>query len=138
MIRKKNKKLCGPYGPVIIACHWPELARRLQIAGGPVLIVEACIFWYPLPSSMFSLLHLLQSFSPCGLTISVPILLFSHLCLPNLPKVALISLFLIFSILFIPIINPNILISDLSGKFFSAFLRVQVSLPYIRTGLMTV
>ena len=29
-------------GPVIIACHWPELARRLQIAGGPVLIVEAC------------------------------------------------------------------------------------------------
>ena len=40
--KKKKKKVTGPSGPVIIACHWPELARRLQIAGGPVLIVEAC------------------------------------------------------------------------------------------------
>ena len=32
------------------------------------------------PTSMFSLLHLLQSFSPHGLTISVSLLLFSHLC----------------------------------------------------------
>ena len=37
------------------------------------------------PSSMFSLLCLLQSFSPHGLTISVSRLLFSHLCLPHLP-----------------------------------------------------
>ena len=39
----------------------------------------------PLPSSMFSLRHLPQSFSPHGPTISVSLLLFSHLCLPHLP-----------------------------------------------------
>ena len=50
----------------------------------------------------------------------------------------LISSFLIFSILFIPIIHLNILISVLSSKSCSAFLSAQVSLPYIRTGLMTV
>ena len=49
-----------------------------------------------------------------------------------------ISSFPIFSILFIPIIHVNILISVLSSKFCSAFLSGQVSLPYIRTGLMTV
>ena len=38
-----------------------------------------------LPSSMFSLLHLLQSFSLRGLTISVSLLSFSNLCLPHLP-----------------------------------------------------
>ena len=36
-----RKKVTGPKKSTI-ACHWPELARRLQIAGGPVLIVEAC------------------------------------------------------------------------------------------------
>ena len=48
-------------------------------------------FWLLLfrcPStSMFSLLHLLQSFSPHGLTISVSLLLFYHVCLPHLPLV---------------------------------------------------
>ena len=51
---------------------------------------------------------------------------------------ALISFVLIFSILFIPIIRLNILISVLSSKFCSAFLRAQVSLQYIETGLITV
>ena len=37
------------------------------------------------PTSIFSLLHLLQSFSPHGLTISVSLLLWSHVCLPHLP-----------------------------------------------------
>ena len=41
------------------------------------------IFLCP-PTSMFSLLHLLQSFSPHALTISVSLLLFSHLCLPRM------------------------------------------------------
>ena len=49
------------------------------------------------PTSVFSLLHLLQSFSPDGQTISVSLLLFYHLCLPHLPL-------LLISILFIPII----------------------------------
>ena len=45
MIRKKKKKkVTGPSGPVIIACHWPELARRLQIAGGPA---GQCLLWRP-------------------------------------------------------------------------------------------
>ena len=90
-----------------------------------------------LPSSMFSLRHLLQSFSPHGLTISVSLFLFSNLCLPHLLLLTIISSFVIFSILFIPIIHLNILISVLSSKFCSAFLSAQVSLPYIRTGLMT-
>ena len=47
MIRKKKKKLCGPYGPVIIACHWPELARRLQIASRPA---GQCLLWRPAKS----------------------------------------------------------------------------------------
>ena len=38
----------------------------------------------PLPSSTFSLLQLLYSFSPHGLTVSVSLRLFSHLCLPLL------------------------------------------------------
>ena len=41
-----GKKMCGPYGPVIIACHWPELARRLQIAGRPA---GQCLLWRPDP-----------------------------------------------------------------------------------------
>ena len=42
-------------------------------------------------TSMFSILHLLQSFSPHGLTISVSVLLFSHLCLPHQPLLFLRS-----------------------------------------------
>ncbi len=38
-----EQKVTGPYGPVIIPCHWPELARRFQKVSGPVLIVEACL-----------------------------------------------------------------------------------------------
>ena len=54
-----------------------------------------------------------------------------HTCLAH------ISSFLIFSILFIPIIHLNILMSVLSRKLCSAFLRALVSLPYIRTDLLT-
>ena len=54
------------------------------------------------------------------------------------PAIALISSFLIFSILFIPIIHLNIPISVLSSKSCSAFLSAHVSLTYIRTGLTTV
>ena len=78
------------------------------------------------PTYMLSLLHLLQSFSPHGLTISVSLRLFSNVCLPHL-----ISSFLI-SIFFITIILLNILISVPSSKFCSAFLIAQVSLTYIR------
>ena len=53
------------------------------------------------------------------------------------PALVLISSFLIFSILFIPIINLNILIHVLSSKLYSSFLSAQVFLPYIRTRLMT-
>ena len=49
---------------------------------------------------------------------------------------ALISSFLIFSTLFIPSIHLKILISVLSSRICSAFLSVQVSLSYIRTGKM--
>ena len=42
--KKKKKKVTGPSGPVIIACHWPELARRVQIAGGPA---GQCLLWRP-------------------------------------------------------------------------------------------
>ena len=52
--------------------------------------------------------------------------------------VALISSFLIFSILVIPITHLNILIFVLSSESCPAFLSAQVSLPYTRTGLMTV
>ena len=71
---------------------------------------------------MLSLPHLLQYFSPHGLTISFSyfILMFAT------PALALISSFLIFSILFIPIIHFNVLISVLSSKFWSAFLSAQV------------
>ena len=84
---------------------------------------------------MFSILHLQYS-SPHGLTISVSLLLFSLLCLPHLP----LLLFIIPDLLnpLFPIIHLNILISVLSSNFFSASLSAQVSLPYIRTGLMTV
>ena len=44
---------------------------------------------HPLPSSMFSLLHLRQSFFPHGLTSSVSLLLFSHLIMiPHHPALA--------------------------------------------------
>ena len=46
----------------------------------------------------------------------------------------LVSSLLVFSILFIPIIHLNILISVLSSRFCSAFLSAQVSLPYITAG----
>ena len=53
-------------------------------------------------TSMFSLLlHLLRFFSPHALTISISLLLVSHVCLPHLP---------IFAFLFIPIIHTNIVI----------------------------
>ena len=42
--KKKKKKTLWPFGPVIIACHWPELARRLQIGGGPA---GQCLLWRP-------------------------------------------------------------------------------------------
>ena len=54
------------------------------------------------------------------------------------PALALISSFLIFPILFIPVIHLNSLICVLSSKFCSAFLSAQVSLPCIRKGLMRV
>ena len=79
--------------------------------------------------SMFSLLHLLQSFSPHGLTISVSIILFSHLYVCHTCSC---------SYFFIPdFLNPLFpsqhLISVLSNKFCSAFLSAQVSPPYILT-----
>ena len=40
---------------------------------------------HPFPSSLFKLLHLLQLFSPHGLTISVLLLVFSHSRLSHLP-----------------------------------------------------
>ena len=39
-----EQKVTGPYGPVIIPCHWPELARRFQKAGGPA---GQCLLWRP-------------------------------------------------------------------------------------------
>ena len=45
---------------------------------------------HSLPLSMFSLPHLLQSSSPHGLTISISLLIFSHLCLPHLALLLLI------------------------------------------------
>ena len=53
------------------------------------------------------------------------------------PAIAPISSVLIFSILFLPIIHLNILMSVLSSKSWSAFLSAQVSLPYIRSELMS-
>ena len=50
----------------------------------------------------------------------------------------LISSVLIFSILFIPIIRLNILISVLSIKSCSAFLMAKVSILYIRTVVMNI
>ena len=47
------------------------------------------------------------------------------------PALAHISSFVIFSILHIPIIHLNILISVRSSKFCSAFLSAHVLLPYI-------
>ena len=95
----------------------------------------------PSQSSIFSLLHLLQSFSPQVPTISVFHLLITtsssvflstganHLSLASLifslmfatPAIALFYSILIFLILFIPIIHLNILISVgiLSSKFCS-------------------
>ena len=61
------------------------------------------------PTSMLSLLYLLQSFSPHGLNISVSLLFFFSLMFTT-PALALISSFPIFSIFFIPIIHLNILI----------------------------
>ena len=42
-----EQKVTGPYGPVIIPCHWPELARRFQKAGGPA---GQCLLWRPAPA----------------------------------------------------------------------------------------
>ena len=68
--------------------------------------------------------------------LSLASLMFSLMCAK--PVVALMSSFLIFSILIIPIIHLNIFISVLSSKFCSAFVSAHVSHPSIRTVLMTV
>ena len=47
--------------------------------------VFLCFGIHPLLSSMFSLLHLPHYSYPHGLTISVSLLLLSHLCLPHMP-----------------------------------------------------
>ena len=77
------------------------------------------IFQCP-PTSMFSLLHLRQSFSPsCPNHLSLTSLIFSLMFAT--PALAFISSFMIFSILFIPIIHLNIFISVLSSKFGQPF-----------------
>ena len=82
-----------------------------------------CDHVHSLPSSMFSLLHLPLSFSPRGLTISVlrVSLVFATLA------VARISSLPIFSILFIPFIHLNILVSVLSIKSCSFLLSAKDS-----------
>ena len=54
------------------------------------------------------------------------------------PALALMSSFLIFSIIFSHIIHLNSLMSVLSSKSCSSFLSARVSLPYIITGPLTV
>ena len=71
------------------------------------------IFRCPPTSIFHALIHILLSFSPHGLTISVSLLLCSHLCLPHL--LALIASLLIFSILIIPINHLKILIFFLTN-----------------------
>ena len=93
------------------------------------------IFRCPPTSIFHALIHILLSFSPHGLTISVSLLLFSQLCLPHL--LALIASLLIFSILIIPIDHPSQNAHLLSNKFCSVLLSVQVALTCIRTGLMS-
>ena len=91
---------------------------------------------HSLPSSIFSLLHLCQGFCLHVLTICLAYLTVKLMFATS--ALVLISSIHIFSILFNPIIHLNILISVLSSKSSSAFLSSQVSLTYIRTGLMTV
>ena len=97
------------------------------------------IFQCPLTS----IFHVLITTPSCVFLSTCP----NHLSLTSLivsliyatPALALISSFLIFSIIFIiPIIHLNILISVLSSKPLSVFPSAQVWLPYIRTCLMTV
>ena len=89
------------------------------------------------PIFMFSLLHLLQSFSPHGLTISVSLLIFRHLCLPHLPLLLILLSSSSQSSLF-----PSS-ISTFSSLFFLASFAQPFSVPRshysdIRTGLMLV
>ena len=80
-------------------------------------------------TAIFPLLCL-QSFSPHQSRLSCFSLMFTT------PVLVPIYFVLIFSILFIPIIHLNILISLLSSPSCSAFLSAHVSLPYIRSELM--
>ena len=76
-------------------------------------------------TSIFPLLHLLQSFSPHGLAISVSLLLFSHLCLPYLPLLLFLHSWSSQSSIICPVVHLNIFISVLPkvSKFCSTFLR---------------
>ena len=101
----------------------PHLSFALRIFLCPptsifhVLITTSSVFLsiYPNPNSFASLMFALMF-----VTLAI----------------AIISSFLIFSILLIPTTHLNILISVLSSKFFSAFLSTHVSLPYIRNSCL--
>ena len=84
-----------------------------------------------IPSSMFSLPHLLLTFCPHGLTISVS-LLFVFINLLNTHAFALIPSFMTFSTLslVIPIIHLNIIINVLDNKLFTAFCNAPVSFHF--------
>ena len=97
-------------------------------------IISLSIHFY-LPRSryytFFSLsLHMAQ---PSQSHVSYFLTYVAHTC-----PYAFISSFLTFSILFIPIIHFNILISDICSKFCSTIPSAQISFSYIKTGLMTV
>ena len=97
---KKNKYSSLPYFTSRLLWSFPYLgsAHRVFYPCSPVLCFSYLCFTSflitfsvflsfgvnPLPSSMFSLLHL-HSFSPHGLTMSVSLILFSHVCLQHLP-----------------------------------------------------
>ena len=89
------------------------------------------IFRCPLTSIFHVLITTSSSvfLSTCPNHFSLASLIFSLLFATS--ALALISSFLIFWIIFIPIIHLNILISVLSSKFCSAFLSPEVSLSYV-------
>ena len=90
------------------------------------------------PTTMF---HVIITTSPsvsnstCHNHLSFAYLIFSCICHTSL---ALSYSVLTPSILFIPIIHLNVLISVLSSKFYAVILSAHVSMPHTRTGLMTV
>ena len=95
------------YGSVLLSlCSF--LLRVFRIISFHLSFGHPSLCAHSFPSSTFSLLHLLQSFSP-HVHLSFASLIFSLTF--STPGLSLISTFLFYSILFIPISHLNVLIS---------------------------